>query len=183
MSDPFSLLGLARRPLLSEAEIGTAYRRLAGSLHPDQPEGDAAAFRALGEAAAILRDPARRLRELTDGDTAKGLPAQAADLFQKIAAILQQCDQLTAQYASASNALSKALLVAPLKTFSVDLKATLDLLQTWRASLDRELQELDQLWPEYHSESLALLADSFAYAGRWEMQLRERELALAGILS
>ena len=83
MPDPFYLLGVARRPLLSEEEIGSAYRRLAGSLHPDQPKGNAEAFRALGEAAAILRDPARRLKALVDGDAAKGLPSQAADLFQK----------------------------------------------------------------------------------------------------
>ena len=46
--DPFQILGLPKRPLLTEEEIGQAYRRLAGELHPDQAGGDASRFKELG---------------------------------------------------------------------------------------------------------------------------------------
>lgn len=178
MSDPFALLGLPRRPFLDDVEIGSAYRKLAGELHPDQAGGDAVAFRKLGEAAAILRDPARRLRELSGGSAGTELPLQAAELFPKVAALLQRADSLTAQAGAASNALAKALLIAPLKALSLDLKSTQEQLGAWSASLNQELQEIDLLWPECDLAVLAHLADSFAYASRWESQLRERELAL-----
>jgi curved DNA-binding protein CbpA len=189
MSDPFALLGLPRRPLLSEDEIGTAYRNLAGKIHPDQAQGDSAAFRLLGEAEGILRDPARRLRALADitGNDRTGssrqLPPQAADLFPKIASLMQESNNLTARHATASNPLAKALLAAPLRRLSSELESTLSLLALWKKSLDHDLQELDRRWPEHDPEMLPLLSDSFAYAGRWEGQLRERTLALQSCLA
>ena len=176
--DPFSLLDLPRRPFLTEEEIGAAYRNLAGTIHPDQPGGDAVAFRALGEAAAILRDPARRLRELAGTEAGSNLPAQAAEFFPRVAEILQRADTLLEKRSLASNALAKVLLTAPLKALTTDLKSTLSLIRTWRVALEQELVGIDQRWPEHDSPTMLLLADSFAYSNRWENQLRERELHL-----
>lgn len=176
--DPFEILALPRRPLLSKEAIGTAYRQLAGTLHPDQAEGDAGHFRKLGEAAAILSDPARRLRVLACTGSDNTLPPQAAEFFPQVAEILGRTDTLLEKQAMASNALAKALLAAPLKTATTDLKSMLALIRTWRAALDQELVGIDRGWPEHESETLLLLADSFAYADRWAGQLRERELAL-----
>ena len=180
--DPFALIGLTRRPLLSEEEIGSAYRKLAGELHPDQAGGDAQAFRTLGEAAAILRNPARRLRELAGGPAGNQLPPEAAELFPKVASILQEADALVSQYAAASNALAKALLATPLKRFATELDQTLAQIQAWHTSLDQELEAMDRKWPKHHHVTMVLLADSFAYVLRWEGQLRERKLAMKSIL-
>ena len=176
--DPFSLLGLPKRPLLTEEEIGSAYRKLAGTLHPDQTGGDAMQFRELGEAAAILRDPSRRLRALAGEIPAASLPSQAADLFPKVAEILQQADSLIEKQQTASNALTKALLTAPMKTLAAELDSLLVQIQSWRSFLDRELLQIDESWPEHDRREMSLLADSFAYAGRWQAQLRERKLTL-----
>jgi len=178
MSDPFDLLGLPRRPLLSEKEIGTAYRKLAGQLHPDQERGNELLFRELGEAAAILRDPARRLRELSDSPTRSQLPPKAAELFPQIASRLQQADNLIKKQSASSNALAKALLAAPLKHLNTDLNSTLNHLQEWRGFLDQDLATIDSRWPEHDPHEINTLADSYAYAGRWESQLRERKLTL-----
>jgi len=178
MTDPFDLLGLPRRPLLSEEEIGTAYRKLAGKLHPDQEGGNELLFRELGEAAAILRNPAQRLRELSSSPSGSQLPTKADELFPKIASMLKQADNLIEKQAAASNALAKALLAAPLKNLRTDLDSTLNQLQEWRISLDQELAELDIRWPEYDPNAISLLADAYAYASRWESQLRERMLSL-----
>ena len=180
--DPFEILSLPRRPFLDDEEIATAYRKLAGALHPDQQGGDAAAFRELGEAAAILRDPARRLKELAGISASHPFPEKAAELFSKVAEILQRSDALIAQTGTASNALTKALLMAPLKSLSLDLSSVQEQLSTWRIFLEEEIQRIDRHWPESDPETLSHLADSFAYADRWSSQLRERELALEAIL-
>lgn len=179
--DPFVLLGLSRRPLLSDEEIGSAYRKLAGESHPDQSGGDAGRFRELGEAASILHDPARRLRQLSGSSSGSLLPPEAAQLFPRIATILQQADNLIEKQVATSNPLAKALLLAPLKNLSADLDSTLNQLQEWRILLDQELAEIDVRWPEHDPNPISLLADSYAYANRWESQLRERRLALESL--
>jgi len=181
--DPFALLGLPRRPLLSEDQIGTAYRKLAGALHPDQPGGDESRFKELGEAVATLRDPARRLRALMDVPTENSLPSQAADLFPQVASILHHSAELIEKHSVASQPLSKALLVTPLKAVALELSTTLAQVRVWKDSLTQEVEELDRHWPECETAGVPLLANSFAFAARWEAELRERELALMLILS
>ena len=181
MSDPFALLGLPRRPLLSEEQIGTAYRKLAGPLHPDQEGGNDLLFRELGEAAANLRDPARRLRELSSYSSGSQLPPKAAELFPQIASRLQQADNLIKKHSASSNALAKALLAVPLKDLSTDLESIHNYLLEWRESLNQELVKIDSRWPAYDSHEINALADCFAYAGRWETQLRERKLSLESV--
>jgi curved DNA-binding protein CbpA len=178
MTDPFKTLSLAKRPYLSEEEIGTAYRKLAGELHPDQAGGDANRFKELGEAAAILRDPARRLRALSGVEAGNITPPEAADLFLKVAQLLQETDSLVARHAATSNPLAKAVLAAPLKKLAATLGSLLGIVQGWHSSLDDRLNVLDASWPTHDPKEVAELADSFAYATRWESQLGERKLSL-----
>ena len=178
MSCPFELLGLTRRPLLSEEEIGSAYRKMAGNLHPDQEGGDERRFKELGEAAAILRDHARRLRFLSGVLPGSIPPAEAADLFPKVASLTREADDLLSRHATTSNPLAKAVLAAPLKKLKVDLGLLLGEIGEWRSQLEKHLGALDAAWPEHDQVSVVDLADSLTYATRWESQLRERKLAL-----
>jgi hypothetical protein len=195
MSDPFLLLGIAHRPLLDREAIGSAYRKLAGQLHPDQASGDTLKFRELSEAADTLKDPSRRLRELAGGSASSSggsLPPEAADLFPKVAGVLQQADSILEKQGAATNALAKALLLTPLKKAAEDLESILSLLESWKSTLNQELQRLDQEWTAERTAegtpspstitALGLLSDSFTYAGRWELQLRNRKLALEATL-
>lgn len=178
MSCPFSLLGLPKRPLLSEEEIGEAYRKLAASLHPDQPGGNTSRFKELGEATAILRDPSRRLRALINPPPGSTIPTEAAHLFPTVATLLREADDLLARNATASNSLAKAVLAGSLKKMTVDLDTLLSSIREWRSRLDTRLTALDAAWPQHDPDEVASLADSFSYATRWESQLRERKLAL-----
>jgi DnaJ-class molecular chaperone len=58
MSSYYDLLGVP--PTASTDELAAAFREKALSAHPDVPGGDAATFRALSDAYAVLRDPAQR---------------------------------------------------------------------------------------------------------------------------
>jgi hypothetical protein len=176
--DPFTLMGLARRPLLREEEIGMAYRKLAAKLHPDQVEGDANRFKELGEALAILSDPARRLRSLTNNTSNSSIPPEAADLFPQVATLLREADDLLARNATASNPLAKAVLAAPLKKLTTDLNALITTISDWLSRLEACLTVLDADWPSHDPNTVANLADSFSYVTRWESQLRERKLSL-----
>jgi len=176
--DPFELLSLPRRPLLTEEEIGRAYRTLAGVLHPDLVGGDARRFNELGEALAIVRDPSKRLRSLTGTSSSGALPPEAADLFPKIASLIQQADSLLEKHRTASNNLAKALLIAPLNHLATELESIEGVLEDWLASLQNELIRIDSLWPDYDAEDLNCLADSHSYAVRWQNQLKEKKLAL-----
>ena len=176
--DSFSLLSLPKRPLLSEEEIGAAYRKLAGELHPDQPGGDETRFKELGEAAAILRDPASRLRSLIDQAPSSAIPPEAVDLFPQVANLIREANALLARHASATTPLVKAVLAGPLKKLATDLDALRAKLENWRAKLENDIVTLDSAWPSYDPTRVASLADSFSYANRWESQLRERKLAL-----
>jgi DnaJ domain len=180
--DPFALLGLPKRPLLSEEEIGAAYRQLASTLHPDQAGGSESQFKELREAVAILRSPARRLRELAHSPIASQIPTKAAELFPVIATILVETDNLMGKQIMASNALTKAVLVAPMKTLKQELDSTLLQLQSWRSTLDQQLVEIDSLWPEHDSVQMNILADSYSYSDRWKFQLTERMLLIKQIL-
>jgi curved DNA-binding protein CbpA len=176
--DPFDRLGLPRRPLLYNEEIGTAYRKLAGEHHPDQNGGEAFQFKELGEAQMILLDPAKRLRALSGIASSGSLPPAAAAYFPAIATLIQQADSLLEKRSLASNDLGRALLAAPLKMLARDLEAICSRLDDWLAQLNQELVLLDSQWPRHDPVTLNLLADSFSYASRWQNQLRERKLAL-----
>ena len=178
MSCPFALLALPKRPLLSEEVIGTAYRKLAGESHPDQSGGDETRFKELGEAAAILREPARRLRSLIGHPPGSAIPPEAADLFPRVATLLREADDLLARHAAASNPLAKAVLAAPLKKLAAELDALLATIEGWHSHLEARLSALDATWPSVDPQEIASLADSFSYATRWESQLRERKLSL-----
>ena len=155
-----------------------AYRKLAGVLHPDLAGGDEGRFRELGEAEAILRDPARRLRSLIARPPGSAVPPEAGDLFPRVASLTHAAGDLMARHATASNPLAKAVLAAPLNKLSADLESLLVSIGEWRSALDTRLAALDADWPSHDPGDVASLADSFSYAARWESQLRERKLAL-----
>ena len=67
--DPYDALGVA--PTASDAQIKSAYRKLAMKHHPDKNNGDDTAFKRVSIAYAVLSDPVRRREYDTSGEVDK----------------------------------------------------------------------------------------------------------------
>ncbi|MFI0348781.1 MAG: hypothetical protein ACH346_08525 [Chthoniobacterales bacterium] len=182
MTDPFLLLGFERRPYLDGKLLDQKLRKLAAIAHPDR-SGDTAVFQELHSATTLLRSPALRLRLLAGSleEKSKILPPEAVHLFSKIASCLNNADTLIASYQKAQGALAKALLMAPLKASQLELDSLYYAICNWKDSLENNLQQLDAAWPAVTVSELLTLADSFAFATRWEEQISERKFVLKTI--
>jgi hypothetical protein len=66
-ADPFTVLGLAAAPGLTDDEVRSAWRRIAAATHPDRADGgDPARFAAAAGAYTTLRTPFGRAEALAD---------------------------------------------------------------------------------------------------------------------
>ena len=183
-TDPYGLLGLPRAFYLDLNAIEEAFRRSAALHHPDQADGSTAFFHELQEAAAILRDPAKRLRYLAGAAETSSipLPAVATDLFPMIVTQLQSSDSLIKKYQATQGSLAKAIMIDELVKARLKINEVLSCVQQWQDDLAQKLHDLDTGASEISPQELLELAHSFSFAQRWNQQLREKELILITLL-
>jgi curved DNA-binding protein CbpA len=178
MSDPFTLLGLQRRPFLDEAAIRAAFQQRARQCHPDADGGSADEFSALNAAQALLSDPASRLQLLAGGAAPAGMPADGEFGF-RVGAVLREADGVIAKMGVSRNAIERAMLARESAAVRKSLESLAgDLSQRFIAAVEK-LCALDAAWPEAEAAALAGLGAEFRFLQRWRDQLRERELALS----
>ncbi|HLB33660.1 MAG: hypothetical protein A3F67_05395 [Verrucomicrobia bacterium RIFCSPHIGHO2_12_FULL_41_10] len=186
--DPFLLLNLPRRPLVDMDQLDQNFRRLAAVYHPDKSDSSTDAtkpfaaegdfedkFLQLQEAATLLRNLSTRLRYLGDNssETSHSFPLEAADFFSLVNATLRQAHDLTSRYHATQGTLAKALLMQELLLSKQELEKTQRLLDSWQESLNTQLRELDEQWPNVDNSKLLDLATSFSFASRWDQQLKD----------
>ena len=181
-TDPYGVLGLSRAFHLDPNTIEEAFRRAAALCHPDQADGSTASFHKLQEAAAILRDPAKRLHYLagTAETSSIPLPAVATDLFPTIVTQLQSSDSLLKKYQATQGSLAKAIMINELVNARLKINEVLSSVQQWQEALEQKLRDLDTAGGS--PQELLELANSFSFAQRWNQQLRERALMLTTLL-
>jgi curved DNA-binding protein CbpA len=177
MSDPFTILGLRRRPWLDGQAIRAAFQERARLSHPDAVEGNADAFAALNSAQSALANPASRLRLLA-GETP--LPAMPADvqLGFRVAEVMRRVGVLQEKDRAAVNVLARALLAGEAAQLRKDLDEVVAVLEAAKSTLDERLQALDARWPDVAADELAALAGEYVFLTRWKEQTREGELTL-----
>ena len=189
MTDPFALLGEARRPDLNPERVKDTFHRLSREQHPDaiadggEGVGDEN-FARLNQAQATLRDPKARLRSLLELEYPEVrvagpaiVPPSLADLFAPVLTLLREVDALLAQKTAASSALAKALLARQEWALREAAAALLEKLASLHAAALAELRAFDAAWDPRPPDAAARLLDlhgRFAYLSRWTEQLRER---------
>jgi len=177
--DPFSMLGMERRPWLSADAILTAFRDRARRLHPDAPNGSASEFAQLTAARDLVLNPASRLKHLAEfhadcpGGSGPTTSPVAADLGFEIGSTVRHAEQLLAA-SEGKSGLDRALAIHAVK--SSDLR--MEELETQTAQLLRDLefdtQALDAAWPERGTtHDLISLSNRWQYAQRWHDQVRK----------
>jgi curved DNA-binding protein CbpA len=203
MTDYFAVLRQPRRPWLDLEKLKEEYQRRTLAEHPDlQAEGRRNApptrdpspptlgfptFAEVNEAYRVLNNHRMRLQHLLflcgrSVLSNNEVPADLADRFMNIAALIREVDVSLKKRNGADNALSKALLepgVAVLQNSTNEALAGVDKLQE---NAVQELQRLDEEWqsaPDNVMDQLAALAQRFAYFDRWMEQLRERQFQLS----
>ena len=179
-TDPYSIIGLPRQFYFDSNVLEEAFRRAASQVHPDQATGSTAAFQRLQEAAAILRDPAKRLRYLAGISEPRSLslPSAATEFFSLVIDCLEKTDPLIKKYQATTAALAKALLSQELLQRRRSVRQALEKISNWESSLHHQLQAWDASNQKPSSTELLELASQFTFAQRWLQQLSERDLLL-----
>ncbi len=186
MSDPFTLLGMERRPLPALESVTTTFQNLAAAAHPDGPQGDVALFTALNDARTTLLEPALRLRALialeSDGQIAAthAVPDALADAFASVSQALSNATDVIRRKENAPGALAKALIADEALTVQDQLQEILRQLADMEQQVQQALIHADQLWVNGQCAlaDLAQLADAFTYLQKWKSQVQEKLLLL-----
>lgn len=183
MIDYFVLLGIERRPAISEESLKNAYFRKAESLRPDQ--ADAEALSALNMAFRTISNPATRIQHLLKlefGDARGGqIEADLGELFGSVVGTLQKVDQELGSLSTESSALLRALAFQRMDGARERLNQTENELSQRECSLLSELRQLDRIWPENPAEcrgSLAQTALNLTFVQKWLSEVRERKIRL-----
>src|ERR1700756_110255 len=95
MTDYFAVLGLERRPLVSDPILRGAYYEKSRSLHPDHSKGGN--FSVVNAAFEIVSNPAKRIRHLLElefGELGfRQIEAELEGLFGTMVKVLQRADE------------------------------------------------------------------------------------------
>ncbi len=161
IADAFARLGLERRPWLEPEIVRRAYQERARALHPDGVDGDEAAFVKLGEAFAVVRDVARRLRALAAGGGGVAGTTDA-DLFLEVGGVLPRAKGLAGRLAAAGGPLGRALLAREAREMQRELAGVAGKLAERRLGIECGVRELDRRWPDVADRELV------EAAARWE---------------
>jgi hypothetical protein len=182
--DPFSTLGVERRPWLSAESIHTAFRERARQLHPDAPNGSASEFAQLTAARDLVLHPSSRLKHLvamrpgSRGDSEPANSPLAADLGFEIASTIRQAEQLLIG-ADGKSGLDRALAIHAIKSCDHRMEELETRTDQLLHNLESDTRALDAVWPERcTSVELISLSHRWQYAQRWHDQVRRARFKL-----
>jgi hypothetical protein len=183
MIDYFALLGIERRPAISEEPLKHSYFRKTESLRSDQAETDALA--SLNMAFRIIANPATRIQHLLRlefGDARGGqIGSDLGELFGSVVDALQEADRESGALATESSALLRALAFQKMAGMRENLNHIENELTERERSMLSRLSELDPVWlesPAQCREALAQIALRLTFVQKWLSEVRERKIRL-----
>lgn len=188
MEDCFAILGLPRVASLNEEALRNAYAQKSKVAHPDHGGSEVEAAK-VNAAYETLRAPEKRLKhllELAGPEDAKAwrtvrLDDAMMNLFSALGKALELSAMFLERKAGAQSAIAKALLANE----EMQHRETIERIGF---DIDQRKTELEQQLPMLDSglaksdisawSRLAAMQAKLAYLARWQMQVRERLLAL-----
>ena len=183
MIDYFALLGVERRPSITEETLKQAYFRKSESLYAD-PAQSGELF-AVNAAFQTVSNPATRIQHLLKlefGDAGGGkIAPDLGELFGTIVEVLQIADQELGSLSAQSSPLLRALAYQRLDRLREGLEQAEKELSQREARLLAEVAPLDLSWSESVQNSrcaLAQVALDLTFVQKWLSQVRERKIRL-----
>ena len=182
MIDYFALLGIERRPAITEETLKGAYFRKSESLHLDPARSEAFAVNA---AFQTIANPATRIQHLLTlefGDASGGeISPDLGKLFGTIVEVLQIADQELGSLSARSSPILRALAYQSLDGLREKLDQAEEALSQRKSALLEEVGRLDQSWFEssvHARQPLAQVALGLTFVQKWLSQVRERKIRL-----
>ncbi len=146
--DPFDLLRLSAKPLLSKAEVEAAFRATAGVLHPDQG-GETLNFQQAVEAVATLTSPSRRLLALlkrADIPVANDSTPPAPELVNLSFELETLCKEAGDMNTLPASKVERAMVFSQIHSAKRKLVAFAATLAALESHLHIRLEKLDAAW-------------------------------------
>ena len=179
MTDYFSLFNLPRRPLIDSGKLNDAFARRSAENQAMQ-RGEALV---LNEAFRVLSDPVSRLDHLLGLESMdlrnRAISSEVELWFGKVAEILHRFDEIHYQFTQESIHLLRAAKFQLLQESLGVVEEFSAGLESLRESLNQELSEIDEGWPDNRPEALprlGQLALDLKFAEKWINELKERKL-------
>jgi tetrahydromethanopterin S-methyltransferase subunit G len=183
MIDYFALLGVERRPAITEEILKEAYFRKSESLQSDSAESGE--LSAVNAAFRTIANPAMRIQHLLKlefGDPGGGkIGADLGELFGLIVIVLQNADQELASLSAQSSPILRALAYRKLDGLRQQLEQVERELSQRESGLLAEVARLDQSWLEDTAHArppMAQIALDLTFVQKWLSQVRERKIRL-----
>jgi hypothetical protein len=181
--DHFAELGIARRAWLDAEEIKFRHHTLMADSHPDKSSGDTPRATRLNAARGVLENSALRLRHLVElefpGFSPIEKPQPNWDLFSRAGEASRLASELAAKNATATNALTKALLqghIAKAKLALLDLRKEFDLFTQDLAKRTRSLPT-----PLSEPQIAANLAEEWTFLQRMQATVHNASADIASL--
>jgi hypothetical protein len=183
MIDYFALLGVERRPAVTEEILKGAYFRKNESLQSGP--ADSGELFAVNAAFRTIANPATRIQHLLKlefGDSGGGqIGAELGELFGSIVEVLQYADRELGSLSAQSSPLLRALAYQRLDGLRQQLEQVGKKLSQRESSLLAEVARLDHRWFENTAHArrpLAQIALDLTFVQNWLSQVRERLIRL-----
>jgi curved DNA-binding protein CbpA len=187
MTDYFAVLGLERRPLVSESTLRGAYYDKSKSFHPDRADGSGD-FSIVNAAFQIVSNPATRIQHLLKlefGEMGvRQLDAELEVLFGTMVKVLRRADEELDSISAQASALLRALAFQRLDPLRDALGDAEKQLVERESELHSRIATADQIWLQDRRRSqrfLAQIAVNLTFVQKWLEQVRERKMRLEEI--
>ena len=183
MIDYFALLGIERRPSITEETLKEAYFRKSESFHSGSSRSED--LSAVNAAFQTLSNPATRIQHLLKlefGEAGRGqIPPDLGELFGTIVEVLQIADRELGSLSAHSAPLFRALAYQRLDGLREELEQAERGLSQRQSCLLDEVARLDLSWSESAQDArrpLAQIALGLTFVQKWLSQVRERKIRL-----